>query len=185
MFFFYKKIRIFWGLKMTDIISILGASIALFEVGFVIYKYSKETTRKRRRETIEIYNKIFNDTYNILDNYKIITNKTLFSSEDIRRTPEIYKEIMNHLTLLESFAKGLEYEVYDFKTFVYLTPNELFEILSSLKQFVFDERKAKCYQLLFNDFIYLTDVMSLCIQSKLQGKKIKFDYSYIKKGYNK
>ncbi len=167
---------------MTIIISILGATIALIEVGFIIYKYSKETTRKRRSETIAIYNKIFNDTYALLDNYKGITNKTLFVSEDIKNNPNIYKAVMNHLTLLESFAKGLEYEVYDFKTFVYLTPNELFEIFNSLKQFVYEERKVKSYDLLFDDFISLTDVMSLCIQTKLQGKKIKFTYSNIKKG---
>ena len=166
---------------ITTIISILGTIIALIEAGFVIYKYSKETKRKRRSETIAIYNKIFSDTYALRDSYKSITNKTLFVSEDIKNNPEIYKTVMNHLTLLESFAKGLEYEVYDFKTFVYLTPNELFEILNSLKQFVYDERKAKSYELLFNDFISLTDVMSLCIQTKLQGKKIKFTYSSIKK----
>lgn len=166
---------------MTIFISILGAAIALIEVGFIIYKYSKETARKRRSETIAIYNKIFKDTYILLDNYKKATNKSLFVSEDINNNPDIYKAVMNHLTLLESFAKGLEYEVYDFKTFVYLTPNELFEILSSLKQFVYDERKAKSYDLLFNDFIALTDVMSLCIQAKLQGKKIKFKYASIKK----
>ena len=123
---------------ITTIISILGTIIALIEAGFVIYKYSKETKRKRRSETIAIYNKIFSDTYALRDSYKSITNKTLFVSEDIKNNPEIYKTVMNHLTLLESFAKGLEYEVYDFKTFVYLTPNELFEILNSLKQFVYD-----------------------------------------------
>ena len=79
--------------------------------------------------------------------------------------------IMNLLTYIESFAKGLEYSVYDFKAFVDLTPNEMFEILSSLKQFVYDKRKKKSYDLLFNDFIYLTDVMSLCIQTKLSGKR--------------
>ena len=166
---------------MTTFISILGAAIALVEIGFVIFKYCKETTRKRRSETIAIYNKIFNDIYALLDTYKSATNKALFVSEDIRNNPDIYKSVMNHLTLLESFAKGLEYEVYDFKTFVYLTPNELFEILNSLKQFVYDERKVKSYELLFNDFISLTDVMSLCIQAKLQGKKIKFTYAGIKK----
>lgn len=166
---------------ITTIISLLGVIVALIEVGFVIYKYTKETERKRRSETIVIYNKIFNDTYSLRDNYKSITNKTLFVSEDVRNNSDIYKAVMNHLTLLESFAKGLEYEAYDFKTFVYLTPNELFEILNSLKQFVYDERKAKSYELLFNVFISLTDVMSLCIQAKLQGKKIKFTYSSIKK----
>ena len=47
----------------------------LIELGFIIYKYSKETTRKRRSETIEIYNKIFNDTYTLLDKFKYITKK--------------------------------------------------------------------------------------------------------------
>lgn len=165
---------------VTIILSIVGAAIALFEVGFIIFRYSKETTRKRRSETIEIYNKIFYSTYDLCDKYNKITGKKTFDSASIKNNPEIYKDVMNHLTLLESFAKGLEYEVYDFKTFVYLTPNELFEILSSLKQFVYDERKVKSYDLLFNDFIYLTDVMSICIQAKIHGKKLKYKYSNMK-----
>lgn len=166
---------------MNIILSIIGAAVALLEVGFIIFKYSKETTRKRRSETITIYNKIFNDTYKLRDEYYKATQKKLFTSDDIRNNSDIYKSVMNHLTLLESFAKGLEYEVYDFKTFVYLTPNELFEIFNSLKQFVYDERKVKSYELLFNDFICLTDIMSLCIQAKLRGKKIKSNYSSIRR----
>lgn len=166
---------------MNIILSIIGAVIALLEVGFIIFKYSKETKRKRCSETIAMYNKIFNDTYKLRDEYYTATSKALFVSDDIRNNSEIYKSVMNHLTLLESFAKGLEYEVYDFKTFVYLTPNELFEIFNSLKQFVYDERKVKSYELLFNDFIYLTDVMSLCVQAKLRGEKIKYNYSSIRR----
>jgi hypothetical protein len=88
---------------------------------------------------------------------------------------------MNQLTVLESFAKGLEYGVYDFKTFIYLTPNELFEILNSLKQFVYDERKEKAYELLFNDFIYLTDVMSISIRAKTNGKRVNLRYKSTRK----
>lgn len=165
---------------MNIILSIIGAIIALIEIGFIIYKYSKESTRKRRSETIIIYNQIFEDTYNLRDNFYKISRNKLFDSDTIRDNDLLYKQVMNHLTLLESFAKGLEYEVYDFKTFVSLTPNELFEILNSLKQFVYDERKIKAYDLLFNDFIHLTDVMSLCIQAKLKGRKIKLKYSKMK-----
>lgn len=166
---------------MNTILSILGAIIALLELGFIICKYSQETKRKRRSETISIYNKIFNDTYKLRDEYYSVTSQKTFASDDIRKNPEIYKSVMNHLTLLESFAKGLEYNVYDFKTFMYLTPKELFEIFTSLKQFVYDERNIKSYELLFNDFIYLTDVMSLCIQAKLQNKKIRYNYSTIRR----
>ena len=75
---------------MTMILSIIGTSIALIEIGFVIYKYTKETARKRRSETITIYNQIFNDTYSIRDKYSDITQKTMFSSEGINQNPEIY-----------------------------------------------------------------------------------------------
>ena len=166
------------------IVSVVGAFIALIELGFIVFKYSRETIRKRRSETIDIYNKIFNNTYEILDEFNMKTGKRLFSSEDICNDTEIYKKIMNHLTILESFAKGLEYNVYDFRTFVYLSPNEIFEIFNSLKQFVYDQRKVKSYDLLFNDFLSLIDVMSLCIKDKLQGKRIKLTYSKIKR-YNK
>ena len=149
---------------------IVGVIIALLEVAFAIYKYVKETKRRRCSETINTYNKIFRDTYELREKYYNITNENLFNSQKIHQNEELYKLTMNHLTYLESFAKGLEYEVYDFKTFVYLTPNELFEILNSLKQFVYDERNSKSYPLLFDDFIRLTDVMSLCIQKKLNSQ---------------
>lgn len=166
---------------MAIIISIIGVAITLLEVGFIIFKYSKESKRKRRSETIEKYNKIFNDTYSLRDKFFDITGKNLFDSKDIRKNKDIYKEVMNQLTVLESFAKGLEYGVYDFKTFIYLTPNELFEILNSLKQFVYDERKEKAYELLFNDFIYLTDVMSISIRAKTNGKRVNLRYKSTRK----
>ena len=166
---------------MTTIISLFGVAIALAEIGFAICKYTKETTRKRRSETLDVYNQVFFDTYALLELYSnTIGNKAILSDEIYQR-PEIYKAVMNYLTKMESFAKGLEYEVYDFKTFVYLTPNELFEILSSFKDFIYKERKNKAYDLLFNDFVYLTDVMSLCVQAKLRGEKIKFKYAQMKK----
>lgn len=170
---------------MTTVLSIIGAVLALVEIAFIIYKYSKETTRKRRSETILVYNQIFNDTYILRDEFYKATNKNFFVSDDIRNNSDIYKAVMNHLTVLESFAKGLEYGVYDFKTFVHLTPNELYEILNSLCQFVFDERKNKSYRLLFHDFIIMTNIMNCCIDKKLNGKTIRFNYSKLKRKLEK
>ena len=163
----------------------MGAVLALIEIAFIVYKYSKETARKRRSDTILVYNTIFYDTYNLRDDYFNITGQNLFVSEDIQNNDRIYKAVMNHLTLLEGFSKGLEYGVYDFKTFVYLTPNELYEILNSLNQFVLDERKIKSYDLLFNDFISLINIMSFCINKKLSSKTIKFNYSKLKRKLEK
>lgn len=163
------------------IISMIGVIAALIEIGFAIYTYSNESVRKRRSETIIFYNKIFNETYKLRDKYFNVTKKYLFTSEDIYNNENIYKHTLNFLTLLEGFAKGLEYGVYDFKTFVYLTPNELFEILNSLSQFVYDEQRKKAYNLLFNDFLSLVNVMSICVRYKQDGRKITFNYSKIKK----
>lgn len=56
----------------------------------------------------------------------------------------------------------------------------MFEILNSLKQFVYDERRIKAYPLLFNDFVHLIDVMSLCIQKKINNEKFEKKYKKIK-----
>lgn len=166
---------------MTICLSIIGAIIALTEVGFLIFQYAKESVRRRRSETITVYNQIFNDTYKLRDQYSTTTQNTSFAAEEIYKNPDLYKNIMGLLTTLESFSKGLEYGVYDFKTFVYLTPNEMFEILCSLKQFVYEERKKKSYDLLFDGFIYLTDILSISIQTKLSGKDIHFKYTKLKR----
>lgn len=167
---------------MNTCLSVVGAMIALTEVGFLIYLYVRESVRKRRSETITVYNNIFQDTYELRDQYVSETKKTAFSAEEIYKSPILYKAVMNYLTTLESFSKGLEYGVYDFKTFIYLTPNEMFEILCSLKQFVYEERKKKSYDLLFDGFIYLTDILSISIQTKLSGKDVHFKYTKLKRG---
>ena len=56
----------------------------------------------------------------------------------------------------------------------------MFEILHSLEQFVYKERDIKAYQLLFNDFIRLVDVMSLCLSKKIKGEKFIKKYKKIK-----
>jgi len=135
----------------------LGVFITLLEIAFAIFKYTKESTRQRQSETIQVFNKLFSSTYQLREDYYKSTGELLFNSEKIHNNPTLLKETLNHLTLLESFAKGLEYEVYDFKTFVELTPNEFYVILDSLRQFVHDEKIAKSYNLLFNDFIGMTE----------------------------
>lgn len=107
-------------------------------------------------------------------------SESIFSSTKISTDPKLYKKVLTLLTEFESFAKGLEYEIYDFEIFIYLTPKEMFEILNSLKQFVYDERKNKGYELLFNDFIHLVDLMSICIQAKINNKKFPKKYKDVK-----
>lgn len=164
----------------TLIISIATPLATLMGVIWAIYQYAKEATRKKRSETLKIYNELFDATYEIREAYYKETTELLFTSNKIHSNPELYKKILILLTHFESFSKGLEYEIYDFEIFIYLTPKEMFEILNSLKQFVYDERTIKAYPLLFNDFIRLVDVMSLCIQKKIKSEKFVTKYKKIK-----
>lgn len=101
-------------------------------------------------------------------------NKDLFAFEALQAddASDLCNKVLNLLTHFESFAKGLEYNIYDFRIFIYLTPHEMFEILNTLTQFVYEERKKKRYDLLFDDFIALVSCTSLCMQKKLNHKKI-------------
>lgn len=156
----------------TLIISIATPLATLMGVIWAIYQYVKEATRKKRSETLKIYNELFDATYEIREAYYKETKELLFASNKIHSNPKLYKKILILLTHFESFSKGLEYEIYDFEIFIYLTPKEMFEILNSLKQFVYDERNTKVYPLLFNDFIRLVDVISLCIKKRLRAKNL-------------
>lgn len=147
---------------------------------WAIYQYTKEATRKKRSETLDVYACLFNEIYTLRDVYYKNTNELLFSSEKIHADTMLYKEIMVLLTHIESFARGLECDIYDFEIYIYLTPEEMFEILNSLKQFVYDERKIKAYSRLFNDFTHLIDVTSLCVQKKISNKRFKKKYRKIR-----
>lgn len=162
------------------IISIATPLATLMGVFWAIYQYAKEATRKKRNETLKVYNELFDATYEIREAYYKETKDLLFTSDKIHASPELYKKILVLLTHFESFSKGLEYEIYDFEIFIYLTPKEMFEILHSLEQFVYKERDIKAYQLLFNDFIRLVDVMSLCLSKKIKGEKFIKKYKKIK-----
>ncbi|MBD5468414.1 MAG: hypothetical protein HDR21_09720 [Lachnospiraceae bacterium] len=168
---------------MFDIISLCMAIVTplatLIGVLWAIYQYKREATRKKRSETLSLYIDLFSKVYDTREEYIKMTKENLFDSDKIHGDSEFCKKILTLLTHFESFAKGLEYEIYDFEIFIYLTPKEMFEILNSLKQFVYDERKIKGYDLLFNDFIHLVDLMSICIQKKTSHKKFKKKYKKI------
>lgn len=162
------------------VISFITPIITLISFLGAIFQYKKESIRKKRSETLALYIELFNKTYNIREEYKDMFSESIFSSTKISTDPKLYKKVLTLLTEFESFAKGLEYEIYDFEIFIYLTPKEMFEILNSLKQFVYDERKNKGYELLFNDFIHLVDLMSICIQAKINNKKFPKKYKDVK-----
>lgn len=164
----------------TLVISIATTLVTLMGVIWAIYQYAKEATRKKRSETLKVYTELFDATYEIREEYYKETKEYLFTTNKIRSNDELYKKIMILLTHFESFSKGLEYEIYDFEIFIYLTPKEMFEILNSLKQFVYEERTNMGYSLLFNDFIRLVDVMSLCLPKKIKGDDFCVKYKKIR-----
>lgn len=152
-------------------------------VGFIagIFQYKKESTRKKCSETLALYNNLFKETYDLCDEYcKGMPDADLFAFKSLVSNPDLYNKVLNLLTHFEGFAKGLEYDIYDFRLFIYQTPQEMFEILNTLTQFVYEVRKVKKYNLLFDDFIALVSYTSLCMQNKLNNKKIPQKYKRVK-----
>ena len=125
------------------IIATIGVVIALLEVAIVIHKYILETERQKYMDTINIFNCLFEDTYLLQEHYLKICSSVEFSAEKISSNDELYKETMSLLTRWESFSRGLYYNVYDFKIFIYLTPKELSELLTLLEDFVIKGRIHK------------------------------------------
>ena len=163
--------------NIQDIFTILGVTITLIEIAFAIYKYSRETMRKKQHDTIVVYNKLFETLYLLREKYYEKFIKTpLFEHTNISSDNELYKLIMNELTKWESFARGLEYEIYDFDIYIHLTPKELCDIFKALSCFVDEEINKKNYKLLFNDFQKLSTKTILCVQNKIDGKKIPKKY---------
>ncbi len=164
---------------MTNICTIVGTivSVVITTAGFglAIFQYMKESKRRKRSETLDVYANLFKETFDLRNEYcKRMENRDLFAFEALQEddVSDLCNKVLNLLTHFESFAKGLEYNIYDFRIFIYLTPHEMFEILNTLTQFVYEERKKKGYDLLFDDFIALVSYTSLCMQNKMNHKKI-------------
>lgn len=175
---------------MTTIFNIINACgtvatavVAFFGFVLAIWQYGKESIRKKRSETLAAYSALFSEAFALRDEYiadfkeeDLFALKVLQSEEHTA----LCNKVLNLLTHFESFAKGLEYNIYDFRIFIYLTPQEMFEILNVLTQFVYEERKKKGYDLLFDDFIALVSYTSLCMQNKLNHKKFSPKYKRVK-----
>lgn len=158
----------------------LGVFITLLEIAFAIYKYSQETMRKKRYDTINVYNELFENTYLLRERYyEKYIGTSLFEHSHISSDKELYKLIMNELTKWESFARGLEYEIYDFDIFIHLAPKELCDIFKALSCFVDVEIKNKKYDLLFNDFQKLCTKTVLCVQNKIDKKPFPKKYKKV------
>lgn len=78
----------------TLIISIATPLATLMGVIWAIYQYAKEATRKKRSETLKIYNELFDDTYEIREAYYKETTELLFTSNKIHSNPELYKKMV-------------------------------------------------------------------------------------------
>ncbi len=160
-----------------NILTILGIAITLSEIAFVIYKYSEEAIRKKRYDTINVYNELFENIYLLREKYyEKFTGTSLFEHSNISSDKELYKLIMNELTKWESFARGLEYEIYDFDIYIHPAPKELCDIFKSLSCFVDEEIKNKKYDLLFSDFQILCTKTILCVQNKIDKKTLPKKY---------
>ena len=158
------------------IIAGIGVTIALLEIAIAIYKYIAETERQKYMDTISIFNCLFEETYLLKEKYLNKFSLPLFCAEKICSNDELYKDTMNLLTKWESFSRGLYCHVYNFKIFIYLTPKELSEFLTLLDDFVIKERIRKNYKRLFRDFTTLTNDISICVQLKIEGKRIPSKY---------
>lgn len=75
----------------TLIISIATPLATLMGVIGAIYQYAKEATRKKRSETLKVYNELFDTTYEIREAYYKETKELLFISNKIHSNPELYK----------------------------------------------------------------------------------------------
>ena len=160
-----------------NILTILGIAITLSEIAIAIYKYSEEAIRKKRYDTINVYNELFENIYLLREKYyEKFTGTSLFEHSNISSDKELYKLIMNELTKWESFARGLEYEIYDFDIYIHLAPKELCDIFKSLSCFVDEESKNKKYDLLFSDFQILCTKTILCVQNKIDKKTLPKKY---------
>lgn len=63
-----------------------------------------------------------------------------------------------------------------FDIYIHLAPKELSDIFKALSCFVDEEIKNKNYKLLFSDFQILSTKTALCVQNKIDGKKIPQKY---------
>ena len=168
-----------------DIITALGTiAMAIFTlVGFIlaIWQYTKESARRKRSETLSLYTTLFKKTLDLRDKYRkkdAIGN--LFDSEILHTNAVLCNQVLNLLTHFESFARGLQYGIYDFEIFIYLTPKDMLEILEALSKFVEKERTVKNYNLLFNDFFDLYRRTEICMEKKIRHEKIPKKYKRVK-----
>lgn len=173
------------SITIIDIITVSGTiAMAIFTlIGFIlaIWQYKSESTRRKRSETLSLYTNLFKKTINLRDKYrKKSATGNLFDSETLHTNPVLCNQVLNLLTHFESFAKGLQYGIYDFEIFIYLTPKEMLEILEALSKFVVNERTAKNYNLLFNEFSDLYRRTEICMEKKIRHEKVPKKYKRVK-----
>lgn len=171
--------------SILDIITAWGtiAMTTITFVGFImaILQYRKESVRRKRSETLSLYTALFKKTLDLRDKYKKkCATGDLFDSEFLHTNSVLCNQVLNLLTHFESFAKGLQYGIYDFEIFIYLTPKEMLEILEALNKFVEKERIVKNYNLLFNDFSGLYKRTEKCMEKKISHEKFPKKYKKVK-----
>lgn len=161
--------------------TVIAALVACIGFIMAIYQYMKESTRRKRSETLSLYTTLFKKTFDLRDNYKKkYPDTNLFDADLLHENPDLCNKVLNLLTKFESFAKGLQYGIYDFEIFIYLTPKEMLDILEALNNFVKKEKERKGYALLFIDFVGLYKRTDICMNKKMNHEKVPKKYKQVK-----
>lgn len=87
---------------------------------------------------------------------------------------------MRSLTSFEGLAEGMEHNVFDYKLYITLIPDEIIKMYIFLQRFILDERNNLHYDLLFDKSEIFIEKSQRDFNKKLNGQHISKRYS--KKG---
>ena len=163
-------------------ISYISSIVACVEIAFALTKYSIESKRKRYSITIERCTALIDDLYRLRELYLSIdksSNTDLFNPEIIKNNPTIpiRREIMRSLTSFEGLAEGMEHNVFDYKLYVTLIPDEIIKMYIFLQRFILDERNNLHYDLLFDKSEIFIEKSQRDFNKKLNGQHISKRYN--------
>ena len=106
--------------------------------------------RQKKQSTIEFYDSISSDSYQLLDNMNGKPDKK--NSADL-----LWKNIIRYLSKLERLAVGVASDIYDFEILCLISGRFLSEQYERFEKYIVEARKDKDAPMRFKEFELLVD----------------------------
>lgn len=145
---------------IQTVCTIIEVVFVIIGVVIAVITLLADHKRRKRQATLELYNPISEETYELRNKIRDIFKNEVINPDDQRykSNKELQRTIVRFLSLYERISVGINLNVLDLKVFMRIAGKSSIDWYDRLKPII-EKKRSKSHPTAYKDFEILTDRM--------------------------